>query len=402
MNLKAKLVAALLLLGGALPHEAGAQNPFVQTCYTSDPAPMVHDGTLYVYTGHDEDKADFFWMQEWRVYSTKDMVNWTDHGSPLAIESFDWADDRAWAAQCIERNGKFYWYVCLHSKLSNTMAIGVAVGDSPVGPFKDAIGKPLHDGSWDYIDPTVYIDDDGRAYLYWGNPNIYYAELNEDMISLKGGVGKLEQTVESFGAPNPEKRVKGVKYKDTYTEGPWLHNFFYHTGKLPGGGGFGRSTAVEQFKYNADGTFPIINATREGVSPVGTLNPYERVEAETIAFSEGVKSEPNVKTGIYISEIHNGDYIKVREVDFGNKSPKRFTATVASALRGGTLEVRTDSISGPLIAELTIPSTGGWECWKTLQTDIVKPVTGIQDIYFVFKGRKGCKLFNFDWYKFNR
>ena len=442
MNLKAKLVAALLLLGGALPHEAGAQNPFVQTCYTSDPAPMVHDGTLYVYTGHDEDKADFFWMQEWRVYSTKDMVNWTDHGSPLAIESFDWADDRAWAAQCIERNGKFYWYVCLHSKLSNTMAIGVAVGDSPVGPFKDAIGKPLHDGSWDYIDPTVFIDDDGRAYLYWGNPNIYYAELNEDMISLKGGVGKLEQTVESFGAPNPEKRVKGVKYKDTYTEGPWLHKregkyyllyaaggvpehiaysmsggplgpwkymgeimplqdtgsftnhcgvidykgnsyFFYHTGKLPGGGGFGRSAAVEQFKYNADGTFPIINATREGVSPVGTLNPYERVEAETIAFSEGVKSEPNVKTGIYISEIHNGDYIKVREVDFGNKSPKRFTATVASALRGGTLEVRTDSISGPLIAELTIPSTGGWECWKTLQTDIVKPVTGIQDIYFI-------------------
>ena len=321
--------------------------------------------------------------------------------------------------------------------------------------------KPLHDGSWDYIDPTVFIDDDGRAYLYWGNPNIYYAELNDDMISLKGEVGKLEQTVESFGAPNPEKRVKGVKYKDTYTEGPWLHKregkyyllyaaggvpehiaysmsdgplgpwkymgeimplqdtgsftnhcgvidykgnsyFFYHTGKLPGGGGFGRSAAVEQFKYNADGTFPIINATREGVSPVGTLNPYERVEAETIAFSEGVKSEPNVKTGIYISEIHNGDYIKVREVDFGNKSPKRFTATVASALRGGTLEVRTDSISGPLIAELTIPSTGGWECWKTLQTDIVKPVTGIQDIYFVFKGRKGCKLFNFDWYKFNR
>ena len=80
-----------LLLAGVLQ----AQNPIVQTCYTSDPAPMVHDGTLYVYTGHDEDHADFFWMQEWRVYSTKDMVNWTDHGSPLAIESFDWADDRA-------------------------------------------------------------------------------------------------------------------------------------------------------------------------------------------------------------------------------------------------------------------------------------------------------------------
>ena len=78
-----------------------AQNPFVQTCYTTDPAPMVHDGRLYVYTGHDEDGADFFWMQEWRVYSTDDMVNWVDHGSPLALESFAWADDRAWAPQAI-------------------------------------------------------------------------------------------------------------------------------------------------------------------------------------------------------------------------------------------------------------------------------------------------------------
>ena len=159
MKMKSTFIAATLLLVSVMT-EGGlsAQNPIVQTCFTTDPAPMVHDGTLYVYTGHDEDKADFFWMQEWRVYSTKDMVNWTDHGSPLAIESFDWADDRAWAAQCIERNGKFYWYVCLHSKLSNTMAIGVAVGDSPVGPFKDAIGKPLHDGSWGYIYPTGFID----------------------------------------------------------------------------------------------------------------------------------------------------------------------------------------------------------------------------------------------------
>lgn len=438
-----------------------AQNPVIQTCYTTDPAPMVHDGTLYVYTGRDEDKADFFWMQEWRVYSTRDMVNWTDHGSPLAIESFDWADDRAWAAQCIERNGKFYWYVCLHSKLTNAMAIGVAVGDSPTGPFKDAIGKPLCDGSWDYIDPTVFIDDDGQAYLYWGNPNIYYAKLNDDMISLKGEVGKLEQTVEGFGAPSPDKRLKGKKYKDMYTEGPWFYKrngqyyllyaaggvpehiaysmsdgplgpwkymgeimplqdtgsftnhcgivdykgnsyFFYHTGKLPGGGGFGRSVAVEQFKYNADGTFPIINATREGVAPVDKLNPYERVEAETIAFSEGVRSEPNSRGGVYISEIHNDDYIKVREVDFGNQSPVHFSASVASALRGGALEVHLDSIAGGLIAKVAVPHTGGWEQWITVETDELGPVSGIHDIYFVFKGRKGCKLFNFDWWKFSK
>ena len=105
-----KLFRSFTVMGSALlfPLMAAAQNPFVQTWCTSDPAPMVHGDKIYVYTGHDEDKADFFWMQEWRVYSSSDMVNWTDHGSPLALESFSWADDRAWASQTIERNGKFY------------------------------------------------------------------------------------------------------------------------------------------------------------------------------------------------------------------------------------------------------------------------------------------------------
>ena len=339
--------------------------------------------------------------------------------------------------------------------------IGVAVGDTPTGPFRDAIGKPLCDGSWDYIDPTVFIDDDGQAYLYWGNPNLYYVRLNEDMVSYSGKVEKVEQTVESFGAPNPELREKDKKYKDIYTEGPWFYRrngkyymlyaaggipehiaysmsdgptgpwkymgeimpkqntgsftnhcgvidykgnsyFFYHTGHLPGGGGFGRSSSVERFEYNPDGTFPVINATKEGVRPVAAFNPYRRVEAETMAFSEGVKSEPNATTGIYISEIHRDDYIKLRAVDFGSQSPVKFKAAVASALRGGRLEVHADSIGGKIIAEIAVPHTGGWECWETLETGLKAPVTGIHDIYFVFKGRKGCKLFNFDWWEFAR
>jgi len=447
----------LLLIGGT----AMAQNPIVQTCYTTDPAPMVHDDTFYIYTGHDENGADFFWMQEWRVYSSKDMVNWTDHGSPLAIEDFKWGDDRAWAPQCVERDGKFYFYVPLHSKESGTMAIGVAVGDSPVGPFKDAIGRPLVDGNWDYIDPTVFIDDDGQAYLYWGNPEIYYVKLNKDMVSFDGEVKVVEQTVEGFGAPGPKVRDKETKYKDNYTEGPWfykrdgkyyllyaaggvpehiaysmsdspegpwtymgeimpLHDtgsftnhcgvadfrghsyFLYHTGKLPGGGGFGRSVAIEEFKYNPDGTFPVIYSTQEGVSPITTFNPYRRVEAETIAYSKGVTTEPNAKTGVYVADIHNGDWIKVRNVDFGSGGPSRFKASVASALRGGTIEVHTDSVAGELVARLEVPATGGWENWKVLETKVLSTVSGVHDIYFVFKGRKGPKLFNFDWWEFKK
>ena len=450
------LVAMFLMAVGM---SVKAQNPFVQTWFTSDPAPMVHDGTMYVYTGHDEDRADFFWMQEWRVYSTRDMVNWTDHGSPLALESFSWADDRAWASQCIERDGKFYWYICAHSRLSKGMAIGVAVGDSPTGPFRDAIGKPLFEnGSWDHIDPTVFIDDDGQAWLYWGNPRVYYLKLNRDMISYEGELGMLPMTEEAFGSPAMDKREKGRKYKDSYVEGPWItkrkgvyqllyaaggvpehisystapsptgpwtyageimplsdtgsftnhcgvadykgHSyFFYHTGKLPGGGGFGRSVAVEEFNYNADGSFPTILPTADGVKPVDVFSPYRRVEAETMAFSNGVKSEQNAETGVYVSDIHNGDYIKLQAVDFGQRIPRTFTARVASALRGGTIELHTDSVAGPMLVRLRVPHTGGWEKWQTLTADLTAIATGVHDLYLVFKGRKGPKLFNFDWWE---
>ena len=468
---KSAAIAALMLLATG----AKAQNPFVQTWCTSDPAPMVHNGTMYVYTGHDEDGADFFWMQEWRVYSTQDMVNWQDHGSPLALETFSWADDRAWAGQTIERDGKFYWYICAHSKISNGMAIGVAVSDSPTGPFKDALGKPLFEnGSWDHIDPTVMIDDDGQAWLMWGNPQCYYLKLNRDMISYEGELGKLPMTEEAFGGPMMKEREKGKTYKDSYVEGPWLtkrngtyqllyaaggvpehisystapsplgpwkyageimplcdtnsftnhcgvadykgHSyFFYHTGKLPNGGGFGRSVAVEEFKYNADGSFPKIMPTDAGVKPVGVFNPYRKVEAETMAFSKGVKTEQNDEVGVYVSDIHNGDYIKLQNVAFANKYPRTFTARVASGLRGGRIEIHLDSIGGRCLGTLNVPGTGGWEKWQTITVDLdystitdidapTRTISGLNlpataDVYLVFKGRKGPKLFNFDWWE---
>ena len=436
-----------------------AQNPIVQTNYTTDPAPMADGDRMYVYTGHDEDNANFFWMNDWRVYSSADMVNWTDHGSPLSLASFSWADGRAWAAQTIKRNGKYYWYVCAHSKLSGAMAIGVAVGDSPTGPFKDAIGKPLADGNWDYIDPTVMLDDDGQAYLCWGNPRIYFCKLNKDMVSIDGKIENIPQDENSFGGPSFRDRQKGVKYKDSYTEGPWLmkrnknyylvyaaggvpehiaysmakkpfgpwkymgeimplsntgsftnhcgvtdfkgHSyFFYHTGKLPKGGGFDRSVAIEEFKYNKDGSFPTILPTSAGVQPIGTMNPKNRVEAETMAFSKGVKVEQNAETGVYVSNIHNGDSIVVRVLDFGTTSPKSFTASVASALQGGKMEVHADKPDGKLLCTLTAPYTGGWEKWQTVDVNLNEEITGVHDLYFLFKGNQGAKLFNFDWWQF--
>ncbi|WP_289701553.1 glycoside hydrolase family 43 protein, partial [Duncaniella muris] len=345
-------------IGLTIAATAWAQRPIVQTNFTPDPAPMVYNDTFYIYTGHDEDgRHDEFVMNEWRVYSSKDMVNWTDHGSPMSLDTFSWAEWGAWASQCIERNGRFYWYVCCVDSRTHDMAIGVAVADSPTGPFTDAIGAPLVSDPGGYIDPTVFIEPDGNAWLYWGNPGLWCCKLNPDMISydknftisgnhvekVKDGVYKFIQTEDSFGGP--EKLAEGTvftDYKDLYEEGPWFykrngsyilayaaggvpehisysvsdspwgpwkyagqimplqemgsftnhcgiadfkgrHYFAYHCGTLPGGSGFNRSTAIEQFEYNPDGSLPIILPTTKGPDPVGTLNPYSRVEAETIA-----------------------------------------------------------------------------------------------------------------------
>lgn len=280
------------------------------------------------------------------------------------------------------------------------------------------------------------------------------------MISFDGEVQKMDMTVEGFGQGKMVEMEPGKDYRTTYTEGPWIQKrngkyqliyagggipehlaysesdsptgpwkykgiimeqtdstnsftnhpavmdfkgksyFFYHTGNLPGGGGFARSVAVEPFEYNADGSFPKIVPTRSGAPAIATFDPYRKVEAETMAWSKGVKTEPNAKTGVYVSDIHNGDFIKVANVNFKNGGAKKFGASVASALRGGKIEVRIDSPEGPLVAELDVPGTGGWEEWKYLETPVKMEEPGVHDIYFVFTGRKGPKLFNFDYWQF--
>ncbi|XXT25573.1 family 43 glycosylhydrolase [Sorangium sp. So ce429] len=428
-----------------------AENPIVQTIYTADPAPMVHDGTLYLYTTHDEDAAStFFSMNEWRVYSSTDMANWTDRGSPLKYKDFSWAKADAWAGQVTHRNGKFYFYVPTTSRTLSRMVLGVAVSDSPVGPFEDALGRPLITANCGDIDPTVFIDDDGQAYLYWGNPNLCYVKLNEDMTSYQGDVVRVPMTAESFG-----QRTGSTERPTLYEEGPWLYKrngtyylaypagglpeyiaystsssptgpwtyrgvimpteggsftnhpgiidfkdnsyFFYHNGALPGGDGYHRSVAVEQFTYNADGTIPTITMTEEGPPGAGTLDPYVMTEAETIAWESGVETEACSEGGMNVTSIEDGDYIKVKGVDFG-PGAESFDARVASATSGGSIELRLDSTTGTLVGTCMVQGTGGPQTWVTTSC-AVDGATGIHDLYLKFTGGNG-PLFNFNWWKF--
>lgn len=439
-----------------------ADNPIIQTHFGPDPAPMVYNGTLYAYVGDDIPGFDFYYMTKWHVLSTTDMVNWTDHGSPISLESFKWARDRAWAAQCLERKGKFYWYICTQTD-KNDMAIGVAVSDSPTGPFKDALGKPLiTNGSWSNIDPTVWIDDDGQAYLYWGNGSLFYVKLNKDMVSYSGDIVTVPISVESFGGVRSNKSTENPN-KDMYVEGPWFYKrnsnyymmyagmskggeslsysissspvgpwkyqgkimenqkinsftnhggivdykgnsyLFYHTGLLPGGGSYGRAACVEQFTYNPDGTIPSVSISKEGPKPVGEINPYKRVEAETMAWSEKCSISQNKKIGVYVSSARSKGYIKVREVNFGNQSPKSFSVSLAAGVDGGLLEVRLDSVEGTIISSIQLPRTGGWDKFKTFTSELKHEVTGKHDVFFYFNGQNitaGRELFNFDWWMF--
>lgn len=288
-------------------------NPIIRERFSSDPAALVHDGRVWLYTGHDEAGPDArgFEMWEWHLYSSDDMVHWDHHGAPLSVETFEWAGRDAWASQAIERDGRFYFYATVRHATINGFSIGVAVADSPDGPFEDARGSALvtndmteapivrgQEMDWDDIDPTVWIDDDGQAYLFWGNTVLRYAKLKDNMIELDGSIVEIDvpdfteapwihrydgtyylsyayqfperiayATAEAITGPWEFQHVINETVPDSPTnhqsiiefEGDWY--FFYHNAELPGGGEFRRSVAVERMFYDANGNiFPITQA----------------------------------------------------------------------------------------------------------------------------------------------
>lgn len=431
-----------------------AHNPIIQTHFTADPAPLVIGDTLFLYVGCDEKDAplDSYLMREYRLYTTTDMVNWTDHGAVLRTSAFKWSAGDASAAQCIGRNGKYYLYISSQNNTNPGSSIGVAVADSPYGPFRDALGHALVTNdmttharhSWDDLDPTVYIDGDGKAWLYWGNGVCYRAPLNDDMISLAGEIEAIDARdtssfVEGF-TEAPWVYGRDGKYYMVYAsrfpesihysmsdkiDGKWTakgvvmplqggsntnhpgivdfkgHSyFFYHNDALPGGHSYCRSVCVEEFAYGDNGEIPSMQMTTDGiVKGFGVLNPYNRVEAETMAWSEGVTTMEDEERGVYVVDIHDGDYIKVMNVDFGSEGPASFSVTSSSRYQGGSLELHIDSIDGEMIGAVNIPYTGEWNIWKEVTSNVSK-TTGVHDLFLVFKGKRPHQLFNLDCWKF--
>lgn len=435
----------LLLCGGcALLNSlnVNAQRPIIQTKYTADPAPMVYNDTVFLYTTHDEDDAEGFKMQDWLLYTSTDMVNWTDHGVVASLKSFDWVkrDNGAWAEQVVERNGKFYMYCPIHGN-----GIGVLVSNSPYGPFKDPLGKPLvwQKEHWDDIDPTVFIDEDGQAYMYWGNPNCYYVKLNEDMISYSGDIVKLKETPEHYQeGPWFYKRnghyylafastccPEGIGYamSDSPT-GPWKTKGYImrptertrgnHPGIMDYKGKsyvFGlnydllkqetnthyerRSVSVAEMHYNEDGTIQEVPYWADTkLEQIGTFNPFRKVEAETMAWGYGLKTTPNADKSLSVVDVNNGEYICVRGVDFGKNKARRFEVS-ALPLEGGNLKIRLDAPDGKIVGNVNIPQGNETSKYELYSCE-VNAVSGIHDLYLSFEGENNKDLFELDYWKF--
>ncbi len=175
-------------------------NPFIKHMYSADPSARVFNGKLYLYPSHDPDTATWFNMNDWHVFSTTDMKNWTDHGMKFSLNDTKWAKQYAWAPDCAYKNGKYYFYYPTDKEY-----IGVAIGKTPFGSFKDALQKPLLSRATkgvictgDFIDPAVFVDDDGSAYIYFGQNQVNVVKLNKDMVSFDDTVSVVKGTTGFF------------------------------------------------------------------------------------------------------------------------------------------------------------------------------------------------------------
>lgn len=310
--------------------------------YTADPAAMVVDGMVYLYTTHDEQYVDGndYRMYDYRLWTSSDMVNWENKGTVLTYSDFDWArgDEKtgnAYAHHVIHRKdetgkSKYYFYATVEGGQRDDafgFSIGVGVSDSPEGPFEDPRGMPMilledtaayKDHTWRNIDPAVFIDDDGRAYLYWGNQQLWWVELEPDLIHLKGeryttdAQGNMQnrdtsnvrihavETLPNFEEAPYVSKHNGIYYlvyaagfpesiayaTSTSATGPWEYQgvimdplpgtttihpamfdfngntyLAYHSAELPGGGSYRRSVCIDRVYFNADGTIKDIVRT---------------------------------------------------------------------------------------------------------------------------------------------
>lgn len=424
-----------------------AQNPFIRDQFTADPSARVFNGRVFVYPSHDIPaptdfkRKNWFCMEDYHVFSSSNLTEWEDHGVIMNQKNINWVDASTysmWAPDCIENDGKFYFYfpANVKSEFGKGFGIGVAISDNPAGPF---VPQPMPIENVHGIDPNVFIDRHGEAYLYWSQGNIFVARLKENMIQLDSeprviaelpGKGLKEgpfvferKGIYYMTYPHVENKIERLEYAmgdnpmgpfkvtgvimDESPTGCWTNHhsiieynnqwyLFYHNNDLSPKFDKNRSIRIDSLFFNDDGTIKKVIPTLRGVgasSATSVIEP-DRYSGKS---QSGVRidflNNDDVFKG-WETTFDNQGWIRYNTVDFGRKKLKSIIVKARSD-SGGILEIRLDDPKGLLLAAVSIPRSADWKEIKTKMTGFRK---GIHNLVIV----SGDDVVEADWIRFTR
>jgi hypothetical protein len=438
------LLSALIIL---FANYSIAQNPIIRNQFSADPTARVFDGKVYVYPSHDivggegRGRKDWFVMEDYHVFSSSNLTDWTDHGVIVSQNKVNWVDSTSfsmWAPDCIEKNGKFYFFFPSNAKASygRGFSIGVAIADKPSGPFTPQ-AEPIKNVRG--IDPNIFMDKDGQAYLYWASGKIFVARLKDNLLELasepqvvaelpekgliegpflferngiyymtyphvQNKIERLEYAISSN--PMGPFRITGVIMDESPT-GCWTNHqsviqynnqwyLFYHHNDYSPAFDKNRSIRVDSLFFNADGTIRKVIPTLRGVGVTSALNRIDidrfSLKSETGA-SIDFMDKLNKFNGWKTILVSGNAWIQYNTVDFGNKKLKS-VRVMASSKTGGTLQIHLDKADGVLLAEVRIPASAEF---KIIDSRLLKYQKGIHNLVVVLKDNNPVEV---DWVSF--
>ncbi len=418
-----------------------AQNPIITGQFTADPTARVFEGKLYLYPSHDipspiERLKEWFCMADYHVFSSENLVDWTDHGMILSQENVPWVDSESysmWAPDCVYKDGKYYFYFPASPKGKKGFNVGVAIADKPYGPFKP-LPEPIKGVGG--IDPCVLLDTDGQAYLYWSGRGLNVAKLKDNMTEL-ASEPVLVADVEDGFKEGPFAFKRNGKYYLTYpwvkdkTEclayamsdnpmgpfeykgiimeqsptGCWTNHhslveykgqwyLFYHHNDYSPEFDKNRSVRADSLTFNPDGTIQLVTPTLRGVGITDAgkaiqLDRYSAISQEGASID--YINQANKFDGWKVLFNHKDAWVSYNRVDFGNQEWQKVDARVLSSA-GGTLGVYANE---KMIAEIEVPASVSE--WKTLSVPVEVAQAGIQDLRVSLVKGNDVQL---DWIRF--
>ena len=447
---KQKLHWILPLIFMCFSFIGNAQNPIIRNQYSADPSARVFGDRVYVYPSHDilalegKGRKDWFCMEDYHVFSSDNLIDWTDHGMIVEQNKVPWVRPESysmWAPDCIERNGKYYFYFPSIPKdttsIGRGFTIGVAVADKPTGPFIPE-SNPIKGVKG--IDPNVFIDKDGQAYLYWSGGNIFGAKLKANMLELDSEVKTLgdlpskglkegpyvfeRNGIYYMTYPHVENKIERLEYAisdnplgpfkvigaimyesptDCWTNHHTIIEFknqwylFYHHNDYSPTFDKARSVRADVLSFNADGTIKKVIPTLRGIGVTNAINEiqmdrYSNISEKgaSISFIDAADTFKGWKTILNQSNA----WVEYNTVDFGKKRLKSVTVKALSA-SGGTLQIRTNGLNGTLIAEVKIPVS---TTWQNIKVATKKFEAGIQNLSVILL--ENDKQVEVDWISF--